>query len=615
MPAVGLDPSFQSGLNQAVAQDLIFGKDIVFTFGPYASIYTRVYHPATDSRMVFAGFFLALTYLGYFILLGKTTQIRWPVLLFIIAVACLRNSIDALLFAIPLLAGMSFYSYYENGINIPSTFLKQNVIILLFFPIGLLPLIKGSLLFLTAFVTILSTCWLMFQQKFLPAVLCLTSPLVSFLIFWVMAGQPALAGIDYLAGILSLTKGYSEAMSSPGQLSEVCLFLLVSLMILIAIWQNFSWSLSKSYFGLLVLTFLFLAFKAGFVRHDSHAIASAFSILLAAILLSHYFKKYLSIPLLFLSFLAWHHIDSHYSKSSLNNPGQTFFSFYNKSISGAATRLLKPDLLQYRYDTTLAGLRSRNHLPVFPGTSDIYSYNQSGLIASGNKWSPRPVFQSYTVYTPDLAKMNKEHLLGTKAPEHIFLGIEPIDKRLPSLEDGPSWPLLLQMYMPIENDDSLIILKHIPGSRELPMETLMNLSGNLGIPVKLPEVDGPLFARVEIRSSVIGLLSGFLYKPTTLYICMELKDGTRKQFRFPSGMAESGFILSPLVENSQDFYLLYGTPSNYSSKTVTSITVTSKDVESLCWQSHFLITVSRIGVSVLSGPTITKMNKGLENTN
>lgn len=35
MPGVGGDPSWEFGLNQAVAQGLIFGKEFVFTFGPY----------------------------------------------------------------------------------------------------------------------------------------------------------------------------------------------------------------------------------------------------------------------------------------------------------------------------------------------------------------------------------------------------------------------------------------------------------------------------------------------------------------------------------------------------------------------------------------------------
>ena len=44
MPGEGLDPSWVFGMNQAVAQGFAFGRDLIFTFGPYASIYTKTFH-------------------------------------------------------------------------------------------------------------------------------------------------------------------------------------------------------------------------------------------------------------------------------------------------------------------------------------------------------------------------------------------------------------------------------------------------------------------------------------------------------------------------------------------------------------------------------------------
>ena len=41
MPAAGLDPSWRFGLNQAIGQGLAFGRDIIFTFGPHASIFAK----------------------------------------------------------------------------------------------------------------------------------------------------------------------------------------------------------------------------------------------------------------------------------------------------------------------------------------------------------------------------------------------------------------------------------------------------------------------------------------------------------------------------------------------------------------------------------------------
>jgi hypothetical protein len=51
-PDRNFDASWAYALNEAVARHLIFGRDIVLTFGPLASLYTWMYHPATDGIML-----------------------------------------------------------------------------------------------------------------------------------------------------------------------------------------------------------------------------------------------------------------------------------------------------------------------------------------------------------------------------------------------------------------------------------------------------------------------------------------------------------------------------------------------------------------------------------
>ncbi len=77
MPAPGIDPSWALGLNQAVAQGLAFGKEIIFTLGPYSSLYTKAYHPATDLMMIVGCLYLALTYWGCLLFLMKKINGIW----------------------------------------------------------------------------------------------------------------------------------------------------------------------------------------------------------------------------------------------------------------------------------------------------------------------------------------------------------------------------------------------------------------------------------------------------------------------------------------------------------------------------------------------------------
>ena len=52
MPRYGLDPSWVAVLGEAPVHGWRFGRDIIFTLGPYACTYTGQYHPATDHLML-----------------------------------------------------------------------------------------------------------------------------------------------------------------------------------------------------------------------------------------------------------------------------------------------------------------------------------------------------------------------------------------------------------------------------------------------------------------------------------------------------------------------------------------------------------------------------------
>jgi len=47
------------------------------------------------------------------------------------------------------------------------------------------------------------------------------------------------------------------------------------------------------------------------------------------------------------------------------------------------------------------------------------------------------------------------------------------------------------------------------------------------------------------------------FKPATLWLKIRLADGSEKRFRFIAGMGETAFLLSPLIETTDEFALLY----------------------------------------------------------
>ena len=95
----------------------------------------------------------------------------------------------------------------------------------------------------------------------------------------------------------------------------------------------------------------------------------------------------------------------------------------------------------------------------------------------------------------------------------------------------------------------------------------------LGDVVAVPSAAGPLFAEISITPNVLGKLASVLLKSSQLRISLTLKNGTIKTYRLVSNMAKSGFIISPLIESTSEFGLLYAQNTYLDSKAVKSFSI------------------------------------------
>jgi hypothetical protein len=97
---------------------------------------------------------------------------------------------------------------------------------------------------------------------------------------------------------------------------------------------------------------------------------------------------------------------------------------------------------------------------------------------------------------------------------------------------------------------------------------------SLGEAVSIPGSERPLFASIIIKPTLLGRLAAFFFKPAHLELRMRLADGREKRFRFVAGMGETGFLLSPLIETTKEFALLYaGDMQPLAAKAVTSFSL------------------------------------------
>jgi hypothetical protein len=193
----------------------------------------------------------------------------------------------------------------------------------------------------------------------------------------------------------------------------------------------------------------------------------------------------------------------------------------------------------------------------------MYADGQAVIFAHGLPYRPRPVFQSYSAYTPQLEELNRRHVAGPNNPDYILFDVAHIDNRFPALEDGRSWPELLTRYEPAFSAftsrlSQYLILKKRPAPLEYSLEPISEHQVQWGRTVTLESLsDEPIWAEIDVRPNLPGRLMNLLYKPGLIRLVVRTGDGRLCTYRLIPGMARSGFLLSPVIRTRQEFNLLF----------------------------------------------------------
>lgn len=575
LPSAGLDHSWQFGMNQAVAQGLVLGRDIVFTFGPYASIATKSYNPATDGMMIWGSLCFALSF-TLTVLLNFRDSHRIIKALLLLTLVCFAGDFDVLVFAHAFFAGL--YIISRDVDEHPRQWRTIGCLLVILLPFGLAPLIKGSFILVYAAVAAWAFLHLLIRKNPVSALVLITAPLIYMAIFWFLADQELENILNYFRTMKFIIAGYTDAMSTNGPFFEPVMVIITSFIFgRIIIRKNSSDFYAKWFSVLILASTIFVAWKAGHVRQDAHAITTGvFVIYLGLYFLKarHKAKRYYFV----ISILSLVNVTVplyNHSTEAIKYIIPNALNPYVSAWDGLRSRFADNRALARSFASATAQIATAAGLPVLPGTCDIYSHGQSALIASGNQWNPRPVFQSYSAYTPALAELNNAHLSGGAAPDNLFFNVEPIDQRFPALEDGLSWPTILKNYRPAGFAGTYLILKKQSTSPVVLPPPVIQAQHALGEIVAVPQGSGPIFVRIKFRQGILGKLADLLLKSAKLRMWVMLDDGSVEQFRLIAGMTETGFLISPLVRSAADFAHLYTDPGALDGKRVRSLAIVS----------------------------------------
>ncbi len=559
MPEAELDPSWMTMLHEAYARHFVFGRDIIYTYGPLGFASTVQFHPATFAlhlairALLAVGAVLGLATLAVrhspWFLLAATAGL---------ALVFLPPVMDPFFILAPLfgaLLGIVERSNLEKAVAISLAVLG-----------GLVALCKFTFLLFALLAFGITDLARFIDRRAWPIYLPIWG--ASLWAFWIAAGQPAGGLFAFLISAGQVAKSYGEFMQANGSRLDFVLFLGSCLLIAFYVRQRGQNRFTNPRVigtGMVLLLFLFLGWKGGFVRHDEHAIAASTTIFVVALtvtVLADRLCPETSAPRLGLAgivagFVTCVAVQGHYLGGVQRWPLLSLQHIFNNAV--AVTAILGPgdgmNHLMRQHQEAVLKIKERYPLDVGGKSVDIMPSRSVVPFALGLNYRPRPSFESCTTFNSYLSKVNNAQLLSEHGPQVMLLEFDPIDNRLATEEDPDVFLSLLQRFEVRGEQAHLLVLQR--RSNPLPeMGHLLQMHPfNLGEWVELPAtLDGEvLWMQADVRSTFLGRLIGTIFRLPILELEVRFADGHSTPFRLVPDVLRNGFIVSPVLMSINDY--------------------------------------------------------------
>lgn len=567
--------SWEAVLSFATAHHLQWGRDIVFTYGPlgfltsdfyWGNLFWPILLWAAVSALV-----LTLATLKFLERLTPVARLGFCVVLMLLTTPTgMDLTFDAVYFFAITMLGISCLPSERPGIP---------WLVATGFVFAVMSLVKFTFLMYCGYTvaavlaaSLLARCWK--KAALLPG-----SAAGFLLVLWLAAGQRLFGVPGFLLHSFQVASGYSSAMTIKAYSTDArvgILLLLCMSGLTVARWLAAGGGVRRLDRVALAAAGIFLAWKEGFVRADTHVFvffiygflfAALNPATLAADSVSEgraetgappqftgcmAISRRLVLPLTAASLLL----------------AIAPFSFYRRSfttidaneiaprLADTVTAFSAPGTFRKLLDNDLSLRRNRIRLPRIAaavGSASVaaLNYDQDVAILNGLNYIPQPVFQSYSAYTPELQSLNTAFFESDRAPEFVLWRIRTIDERYPTIDDGSVVLRIMDAYTPVVREQGFVLWRRrVPAPYSLAEPREQTAAFDQWIPVPAE----PTWATIELRPSAWGTLKNFLWSYPIIMCDMRLDNGWTVLNRLLPGNAQYGFVLSPLLDNGALLY-------------------------------------------------------------
>ena len=532
----GLDASWAFGLNMGHFDRMIFGRDIVFTYGPLGYLIFPTF-PEAEPWAVFAFAWGSASVIAYALWKLCRYAAHWTTMCLYLGVFWVCSAflfdfpsehIMAAIIAVSLVVAARFEDkpWFDLGI--------------LFFLAGVALLTKFNLGIIALLVALCFEASLLWRHRsagpvLKPAAVALMIWLSTFAgLYWMLEGTPwGLAA--FLRNSVEIVRGYSDAMGWPGPLwaaiaAVLCCMVLICIPLAASEIRRIAWGIPP----LGVISFM--CFKSAMVRQDYiHTPLFPFQIAMAALLLvalaptprnrivvGVFAFASLALGITMVTQLAPAYLPSDLDRltgrAALRNlNGFLHWKATLETWEANAKQALTSDQLPWEFRPYVAGKRV-----------DAYPWEIAMIRANHLRWQPLPVIQAYSAYTPDLDLLNARKLEDASGPEEILLSWGAIDGHHPFYETPHSWRALLNWYDLQVASPNLYLLRRRSTARFDPPVA----AGNVVVArwdqrITLPTVgnDEALVMEADIEESLKGVLKRTLFRSPAVYVRPVFRSG------------------------------------------------------------------------------------------
>lgn len=565
IPSAGIDNSWRIALEIAYQKGFVFGKDIIYTYGPLGRL-TQRYAIATSNLefFVFDLFcFASISLLLYYLLPKplKLYQLLIHFVIFLLITSIYGEWLSFLIFYVSVFFGLKFLQT-SNRWFLAYTVLMAIVIFYIKANYGIIALLFIVVLLLYAYFT-----------KRISLVYTAIFGVGTVLILFMSAYALNTDLLKYLYASVQVIKGYNEAQSlfPDSRMKSVASSYLI-FAVLVAVCAYFLFSIiRKKQFSVQSFDTLFLLgcvgvcnfvlLKYAFVRaDDGHLMsfvrsASLVFLLLPAFAQTSWLKAsgWVLFSLNFISYVVFY--QPIYGKIQIQvtdnlRTKSYILPEYFSAITKTPTQAIKPF-----YPQDILNIIDNKSVDIVPNEiTDIY-FNKLN-------YNPRPVVQSYQAYNEFLDNKNKEKYLSNTAPDFVVYNIEGIDGKYAWGDETQTLLGLLQNYEPVKVFDGRLLLQKSTKPKTLELQKQRKTSWELGKPFNLVAdtlENQKMVHLIKVKASynITGKLLNFFFQPPHLSMNLLTEAGENSAYQTMPTLLNKGLIVNAKidsVENVKQFF-------------------------------------------------------------